>query len=101
MNCDIFAYELPNGDRQFADPLRIRRRLVLETNGKIHDLIKHQGSEELGTRLKADETLAKATAASFELPMLDEKTGEGLTEEFFLDLLDKFQDWLDEQKKNT
>lgn len=95
---EIFKYELPDGEKRFVDPLRIRRKLAKATAGKIDELLQKQNSDNLGDQLDADEKLIPAVAFAFDLPMIDPKTGEGTPEQFLLNLLDEYTLWISEKK---
>lgn len=98
-DCAIFEFALPCGGKRFADPWRVRRRLLQATQGKLNDLLRQWASEEIGERAVAEERRAPVAAFAFELKPFDPATGQGAQEGYLLDLLERFVTWCDELKK--
>lgn len=106
----VFKYH--NGVAEvWGDPLVLERRLRAYMGGNGKQLISDMNSVlDTEGKVVADADFSKADAASevfveavakaFEIPKLfDTKTGEGYTEKNLRDLWDKFQQWVEDKKK--
>jgi len=96
----IYQYPMPDGTTRFADPMRIRRRLSWKTTGLIDDIVVQQQSDLAHERLAAEDKIIEATAFAFDLPIFNDATGEGCTDDYLLELFDDFDQWRDGLKKN-
>jgi len=97
----IFEFKTQDGQNRFKDPLLLRYKYVEVTKGQIDKLLQAQQSKIDAEWMAADQALAVATAQVFGFKLLNELTGEGVTIEYLLDLLDKFWEFIDTQKKTT
>jgi hypothetical protein len=123
MNKNIFPYN-DGFEDLFADPLVIQRRLFEATQGQFYTRLMPESqttarSPGLGPdgkplpplpeeRIAADAVALPASAAvveavryAFELLPWDRKTGEGLTEEQVIDLLDEYHAWCAKKNAST
>jgi hypothetical protein len=129
----VFRYLLTFPDGQtiprYADPIAIRRNLLLATGGKLHKLLEdankdivqiddslREGSAEWqaaveSSRLPEDSPerlqalqargiLAQAACMAFQLPPFDSMTGEGVLEEESIAILAEYLIWLEAKKKS-
>lgn len=107
----IFSYDL-GGEKRYADPLEVRRKLIRATAGEINDIIRDSQPQvvddgetpsgatpvESMAALDAREKLVGAARVAFDLPPLDQKTGEGVPESEVHRVLNECLFWL---KKNA
>lgn len=109
----IFSYDL-GGEKRYADPLEVRRKLIRATAGEINDIIRDSQPQpqaeddgetpsgstpvESVAALDAREKLVGAARIAFDLPPLDPKTGEGVPESEVHRVLNECLFWL---KKNA
>lgn len=99
----VFCYEI-GGEKRYADPLEIRRRLIRATSGEINDILKDAGRrvdpdsgnpiENVAT-LAAQEKRTEAGREAFDLPPLNPKTGDGVPESEVVRILGEFLRWLE------
>lgn len=89
---DKFIYTLPDGSRNY-DPLVLRRRLLLQSKGKLNEWIAlYNDAVEEADRLVAEEGLVAAARFAFELRPVSE--GGGITDAVVLEYLSHFLEWL-------
>jgi len=107
-----FVYTV-QGDKLFADPLRVRRLFLEATDGRgwqyIADLDRARTELDKLTgddpkivaqravlevaKVKIEGALAEATITAFDMPPFDPTTGEGVTEYDALDILRQFMEY--------
>lgn len=109
----IFGYKLPSGEKKFADPLRVRRELLLYSSSQIDDwwdkyCLPTRASQAEGRAatvqenmlsLSVEEQIVNLARRVFKLPSLEEDAG-GVEDEFCLRLLDAFFDWQEKKRAN-
>jgi len=84
-------YSPPNSNRSF-DPLDVRRKLIIHTNGELTKLIDlYNDGDELNKAI-AEDRLILATRKTFGLPPLSEQNG--FSDETVLEYLAHFLEWL-------
>lgn len=89
---DKQIYTLPNTNLKF-DPLEVRRKFTLQTQGKFSDLVDayNEGETEL-VRVEAEEALVRVTRSVFGLKGITEKDGVG--DATVLNYLAHYLEWL-------
>lgn len=88
-----------DGSVNYADPLRIHRRLVHSLEGEPDVTLAATRSEVEAVAFEATEKLLRAVVYAFELVPFDPATGKGVTEQDCLALLNHWCDW--QSKKNA
>jgi hypothetical protein len=121
---DIYGYSMSGDDGQmiYEDPLAIRRTLILETSGRIDQIVSEckRASEGIAELIKIpqhndqqaamvadlycrvadhEKTLIKASYMAFGADPVDSQTGDGITETKALRLLLDFVRWCQEKKQ--
>jgi hypothetical protein len=115
----IFAYTVrdksaPGGQRKvFADPLAIRRRMIVAGGGYLNEVLREAGTPDpdasqgeqplepaaILVREQARENRYKIVCEAFGLIPVDETSGEGITETEAMAILGEYLDWLSGESK--
>jgi len=96
----VFGTQI-NGESRYFDPMMVHRRLTLSLGGKASEILEASTAEDPLARAVAEEKLWPATRAAFQLPALDSKTGQGVTDATCQRILDEFLSWLSQKKMTT
>jgi hypothetical protein len=109
----IFAYPSPDGSTLYEDPLRLRRELIIASEGEFDAWLKASKTEDAIAALPAEglrraeelrqlELESKFVAATRKalggVPDINFQTGEGFTDAWVLKVLQLFLDWVAEKK---
>lgn len=94
-----FLFTYTDGTNDFyADPGKLHRRLLRAAAGDLPQLLeKARGDDELAA-LAATERMIEIARDAFQMPEVNEKTAEGVPEQFVHDALTRFFDFMDEKK---
>lgn len=89
---DRQIYSHPGSDRKY-DPMELRRRLVIHTEGRLNEWVaEFNDGESEYVRALAEEKLVAAARKSFELKPAVE--AHGVTDQTVLDYLAHYLEWL-------
>lgn len=117
---EIYVFDLPQHGRFYADPLVIRRGLLLVTSGRcwewagqarlleqnLDKCAEGDDVESIASRAEfsmqladIEGKLAEAAFQAFGLPKIDKSTGQGISEAVALGLLQDYLGWVEEKKE--
>lgn len=108
----VFSYIGPNGQTLYEDPLRLRRELIIASNGEIEDWLKqektkeeiealpeHVQKQEVVNQYKLQSKLVSAMRQALgNVPGIDFTTGAGILDSWVLETFQSFLSWLNEKK---
>ncbi len=91
----IFQYELPNGEKRYADPIAVQYELDLCCGGSLYDVTTRALSNvDPDDAVLAARNLAYAACKAFHLGKpFDPLTGEGVLHSQWMTVLNAFTEW--------
>lgn len=91
---DLYVYQCEVfGD--FHDPIAVRRKLLLLSDGSLNDWLTEAQSDDILTQARAYERLVPVVREAFGLPPVDRVTGHGVTEDRVIAVVNAFVEWLE------
>lgn len=108
----IFSYPSPDGTKTlYEDPLRLRRDLLLYSQNQFNKWLSDLKDEDeiaeasgplqdqyILSNLSNMSKILNAARQALKAPPIDQETGEGLTDEYILSIVEKFVEFVNKKK---